>query len=282
MCLPVLVWGQKDTVIFIGPNGTLEPGAKKMLKKEIRLRGNKKARISTWKTDVDPEVLLFSERITIKKPDLQEINIKGRDFKENITRTFEKQPDGTFLFTDREGFQVKRTGTTLTKIPLLFHGEVTDYYPNGNKKSVSVYENNEMVSNRNWDNTGREYIQDIFYSVDQQPLFVRGTHNLHKHILNVFGESGIDLSQVEGRIVVGFVVMEDGSIDGLRIEKGLGRDLNDLAIQAFNSLPGVWQPARLEGQDVRFYQLFPINFIYKKFEFDYLELSGSMLYYTIN
>jgi len=87
---------------------------------------------------------------------------------------------------------------------------------------------------------------------------------------------------MESRLVVGFVVMENGEIDGIRIERGLGLDLNNLALTAFHTLQGTWQPARLNGENVRFYKLFPINFIYREFDFDYLEMRGSMLSWEIN
>ncbi len=282
LTFPILASGQKDTVFFFGPNGTLEPGANKILKKEIRQQNNKRVRITTWKIDQTQELLLFTERVRIKKPDIHNIRIKGREFSEKIRRVFEKQPDGLFHFTDWQNEQVKRTGSTLSKIPLLFHGEVIEYYESGIKKSESLYKHNELVSNTNWNEEGKEYINNIFYSVEQEPLFKSGTDFLHRHVLHIFDESGIDLTQVEGRIVVGFVVMENGSIEGLRIEKGLGQDLNNLALQALNTLPGEWQPAKLNGEKVRYYQLFPINFIYRKFDFDYLELKGNMLYWEIN
>ncbi len=279
---PLLTFGQKDTVIYFGPNGKLAPVTSKVLKKEIRKKNNKKVRIRTWKLDEGNEVLLFTENIKIKNSGVHDIRIKGRQFTERITRVFEVQPDGLFRFTERLNEQMKRKGTTRSKIPLLFQGEVTEYYSNGKVKSVSVYENNEMVSNENWLESGEKYIDDVFHSVDREPRFLRGTDLLHEHVLKAYRDSEIDLTQVEGRIVVGFVVMEDGSIDGLRIEQGLGRELNNLAVSSMNSLPGKWQPARINGKNVRFYQLFPINFIYQQFDFDFLELKGSMLYWHIN
>lgn len=279
---PFFVSGQNDTVIFFGPNGTLDTGATKVLKKEIRQQNKRKVRIRTLKLEKEQEVLLFTERITRRSPDIHNIQIKGQGFSEKITRRFEEQDDGSIRFTDWQDKKVKRTGITKTRIPLLFHGEVVEYYENGNKKSVSVYKSNELISNQNWKENGDEYIDNVFYSVEQEPRFLPGTDSLHIHVLETFRESRIDLTQVEGRIVVGFVVMKNGTIDGIRMEKGLGRELNDLAVKAMNSLPGEWQPAQLNGSSVRYYQLFPINFIYEKHDFDYLDLKGNTLYWEIN
>jgi len=281
--IPAFLMGQNDTLVFFGPNGKMNPAENPVLKKEIKFRGKNRAVIITEKIADDGTInFLFRERMVKKEPDLFQIRVKGRDFSERIVRRFESQPDGTLKFTDLQNERIKRTGYTLSKIPLVFHGELTEYHPNGNIKAVSVYENNELVSNQNWRENGERYIDNIFYSVDREPRFLRGTRALHDHVLKVFRESKVDLSQLEGRLLVGFVVMENGDIDGIRIEKGLGLEMNNLALTAFHTLRGEWQPARLNGENVRFYQQFPINFIYRKFDFDYLEMKGSMLYWEIN
>ncbi len=281
--LPLLLSGQNDTILYFGPNGKINSGENPVLKKEIKYRGKNRVRINTEKLADDGSwTFLFTERITRKSPDLFHIRIKGREFSERIVRHFESQPDGNIKFTDLQNNQIKRSGYTRSKIPLIFQGELTEYYPNGNIKSVSVYENNELISNQNWKEYGEKYINNIFYSVQREPRFLPGTQALLQHVLKTYRESKVDLSQIEGRLVVGFVVMENGDIDGIRIERGLGLELNNLALTAFHTLKGEWQPARLNGENVRFYQLFPINFIYRKFDFDYLEMKGSMLYWEIN
>jgi hypothetical protein len=90
------------------------------------------------------------------------------------------------------------------------------------------------------------------------------------------------MSQLEGKLIIGFVVMESGDIDGIKIEQGLIPEINELAIKAFSSLNGEWQPARLNGENVSYYQLFPINFIYSNYDFDALELRGGSLYWEVN
>lgn len=280
--IPLVLAGKNDTVIFFGPNGKMGPAESPVLKKEISYHGKKRARMRTFKSDEETWLMLFKERIEIQDSVTHHIQVQGEQFSSLVTRRFESMPDGTFRFTDYQDGQMKRSGYSLTKIPLLFHGTITEFFPGGNKKSESVYRNNELMSNKNWTINGQEYIQDIFYSVDREPRYLRGTHLLHNHVLKTFSESNVDMSQMEGKIVVGFVVLEDGTISGIRIDQGMNQVMNSLALKAFSTLPGEWQPALLNGENVRFYQLFPINFIYHKFEFDYLEMRGSMLYWDIN
>lgn len=281
--LPFWLSAQNDTVIYYGVNGKMTDTSHPVLRKIIKYKNKKRIKIITGKhLENDEWAINYTEKIFRKKADLYDIRVKGKDFSEQITREFVLQPDGTFHFTDLQDDKLKRTGTSLSKIPLTFHGELTEYYSNGNIKSVSVYENNELISNRNLKPDGEKYIDNIFYSVEREPRFLPGMQELHSHVLKTFRDSGIDLSQLEGRIVVGFVVMETGKIEGVRIEKGIGNELNNLALQAFFTLQGDWQPASINGENVRFYQLFPINFIYRKHDFDYLEMRGSMLYWQVN
>jgi hypothetical protein len=75
--------------------------------------------------------------------------------------------------------------------------------------------------------------------------------------------------------------MENGTIDGIKVLKGLGPNLNGVIFQSFLSLNeiGQWTPAKLNNQTVRYFQIFPINFIYKQLQFEFAEFRGSTLHY---
>ena len=279
--IPYFVLGQNIETIWLGPNGKLDP-LSKVMKKEVEFRSKKKATVKTYLVGSGPDKLLFTEHISVKNPYESQIRVKGEGFSESLTRTFVQQADGLLRFNDIQDGRIRRTGSTSDRIPLILQDTVMEYYRNGNKKSVSVYRNNELVSNRNWKENGEKYIDDIFISVEEEPLFKPGTVTLHDHVMGTFKNSNIDFSQVEGRMVIGFVVMETGDIDGIKIEQGLIPELNELAVKAFNSLNGEWKPARLNGESVRYYQLFPINFIYRNYDFNALELRGGSLYWEIN
>jgi hypothetical protein len=281
LVIPLLISGQENNVIYFGTNGKLNP-EKNILKKEIEYRGKRRITVKTYALNEETEKLLFTERILQKDPLQYQIRIKGDGFSEEITRSFETLTNERFEFTDRKGTQLIRTGTTLSKLPLILQDTVTEYYPGGNRKSESVYLNNELVSNKNWSADGEKYIDNIFFSVEEEPQYKEGTASLHNHILKTFRNSKLDISQVEGKIVVGFVVMESGKIAGIKIERGLSQELNDVARRAVSSLMGEWHPAILNDSYVRYYQLFPINFIYRQYIFDALELRGGTLYWQIN
>jgi hypothetical protein len=137
-----------------------------------------------------------------------------------------------------------------------------------------------LVSNENWLPNGNKYIDDVFYSVDSVAIFKPGNNVLHQHVLTALKDAKIDVNNVTGSIVVGFVVMEDGTIDGIRLLKGLGPKINEVVYQSIYTLPlrGNWNPAQLNGKTVRYFQVFPVNFkteynqlLYSKILHDYME-----------
>jgi hypothetical protein len=279
---PFLLFSQNNKTVYFGANGKVESIEKAKIRKEIKHVLFKRVKVITSNADEDNWQFLFSEKIKIVDDSTFKIKIRSDEFSGRVKRQFEKQENGTYKFTDWLDERIKRVGYSTTKIPLIFEGEVTDFYANGRIKSISQYKNNELITNKNWQPNGNPDVDDIFYSVDTGPLFEDGIGLLHKHILKTFKDSGIDVADVAGKLVVGFVVRTDGTIDGIRIVKGITGSVNAVALQSFQTLTGAWVPAKLDNRDVNYFQLFPINFITPQYDFDYLQMKGSMLYWVIN
>ena len=236
--------------------------------------------VKTYAVKEDKWILLYTEKIKRENGNSYKIKVKSDSFSGKIRRTFERMDDGQIKFTDWLGEQIKRTGITTSRIPLIFNGEVSEFYKNGQIKSISNYKNNELVSSKNWLPNGKPDADNIFYSVDKEPLFDDGVAKLHRHVLKTFRESGYDLTSVSGKLVVGFVVKENGNMGGVRIVKGISPNFNSVALKAFTSIMGTWTPAELDDKKVNYFQLFPINFIPNDVSFDSIELSGSQMHWT--
>ncbi len=279
---PTLLFSQIDTTFYFGVNGKTCNYETAVIKKKVKRGIFKKITVITSKLDDDGWHFLFSEKITVLSDTISKIKIRGDEFSGRIMRHFEKMENGTWKFTDWLKERIKRTGFSTSKVPLIFDGQITDFYKNGRIKSVSQYKNNELISNKNWLPTGEKDADNIFYSVDSVPLFKPGTEILNQHIVQAFKKAGISGDNVNGKIVVGFVVRTDGTISGVRVVKGFAESVDKVAINAFETLKGEWKPAMLNGQNVNYLQLFPINFIYDRYDFDYLQLKGSTLYWEIN
>jgi len=280
--LPMFSFSQKDTVYYYGVNGKINNPAKKEIMKQVDYRSKKKIKVKTYKTGEHDWQLIYSERMKAKNDSVFDIRMKGDEFSGQVTRIFEKLDDGTYKFTDWLDENIKRQGHTKSQIPLIFEGEVTEFYPRGTIKSISQYRNNELVFNQNWSPAGDELVDDIFYSVDEEPQFGPGIEALRQHVMKAIKDAKFDLLTVEGRVVVGIVVTKEGKIEGVQIVKGISQQLNGILVSAFNSLEGKWIPAKLNNNDVNYLQLLPINFIYNRYDFDYLEMEKGMMYWVIN
>ena len=223
---------------------------------------------------------LYFERIKIKTDNEYLIRKyqNGRQT-DKYVRFYTMEPDGTYKFVDMNNDAVKRKGTTTTKIPLNFEGEVIEFYKNESVKSKSIYHDNQLVSNENWLQNGEKYIDNIFYSADMPPSYDIEQANLLSHVSNEFSKH--KLIDISGTILVGFVIMEDGTLTGAQIVEGIVPDLDQVAVNALESFQGKWQPALLNNTYVRYYCTMPINF--KRADefvsFEYMDFTGGMLFY---
>ena len=278
--LSISVYCQQESVIYIGKNGRLTNQQHADIMQKIKVKSDTKTLVQSFQQNDTKWEKIYTERFTQLNDSTYQVNGSSKSDTQTSLRIFKPMADGTFQFKDIRKNQVVRQGFSTTKIPLTINGQLTEYYPKGQKKSVSDYRNNELISNQNWNENGEKYIDNIFYSTDTGPEFVPGNKALHQYLIKGFKNTGIDLSAISGSVIIAFVVMEDGTIDGLRLIKGLLPTVNAAAFQSFSNLKGEWKPARLNNQNVRYYQVFPINFIYKEHHLEFAEMRGSILHWA--
>lgn len=277
--LTASVYAQKESVRYIGTNGKLTTLKDAAYMQKISSKSAKSTKVQTYMLSEANWKQISTENYKRENDSTWQIRGNGNNIPKKSVRTFEKQGDEIWKFRDMEEEQVTRSGYARSVVPLMLHGKVTEYYLDGKKKSVSKYQNNELVSNENWNEDGTEYIDNIFYSVDDYPTFIPGTKVLHAHVLKSFKDAGYDISTVEGTIIIGFVVMENGTIRGVKTIKGLGPVLNDIAVESFKSLLGQWTPAKLNNEPVRYFQIFPINFKSNEQRMEFAELRGGTFHF---
>ncbi|MCH5231701.1 MAG: energy transducer TonB, partial [Muribaculaceae bacterium] len=66
-------------------------------------------------------------------------------------------------------------------------------------------------------------------------------------------------NDIQGRVVVKFVVEKDGSIGHAEIARGVDKDLDREALRVVNKMPK-WQPGKNNGVAVRSYFNLPVTF----------------------
>jgi periplasmic protein TonB len=66
-------------------------------------------------------------------------------------------------------------------------------------------------------------------------------------------------NDIEGTVVVAFVIEKDGSLSNFRILKDIGGGCGEAVIDVFKLMP-LWEPAKLRGQPVRINMKAPVKF----------------------
>lgn len=102
--------------------------------------------------------------------------------------------------------------------------------------------------------------EEIFVAVEQQAEFPGGTAAMMKWLINnVRYPESAQQNDIQGRVIVKFVVEKDGSIGKAEILKGVDRDLDREALRVVKKMPK-WQPGKNNGVAVRSYFNLPVVF----------------------
>ncbi len=111
------------------------------------------------------------------------------------------------------------------------------------------------------DNESNSDNEETIYSAVEEPAVfpggIEGLKNwLSKNI--IYPEDALE-NEIKGRVIVRFVINQDGSVSDPKIEKGVHKSLDDEAIRLVKSMPK-WTPGRNNGKAVRSYFNLPINY----------------------
>ncbi len=102
--------------------------------------------------------------------------------------------------------------------------------------------------------------EEIFVAVEQQAEFPGGMPALMKWLSNnIRYPEAAQQNDVQGRVIVKFVVEKDGSVTQAQIVKGVDKDLDKEALRVVNKMPK-WQAGKNNGVAVRSYFTLPVNF----------------------
>lgn len=102
--------------------------------------------------------------------------------------------------------------------------------------------------------------EEIFVAVEQMAEFPGGQAALMKWLSqNIRYPEAAQQNDIQGRVVVKFVVEKDGSIGQVSIAKGVDKDLDREAIRVVKKMPK-WQPGKNNGVAVRSYFNLPVTF----------------------
>ena len=97
----------------------------------------------------------------------------------------------------------------------------------------------------------------VFNYVDQMPST---DYNIKIYLSeNTHYPDSARVHNIEGRVVVKFVVDENGNVTDAKIIKSINKYLDDEALRVVNSMPR-WKPGKQNGKPVKVYFTLPIAF----------------------
>lgn len=101
---------------------------------------------------------------------------------------------------------------------------------------------------------------EVFVAVEQQAMFPGGPSALNKWLSSHINyPASAQQNDIQGRVIVKFVVSKNGSISQAQVVKGVDRDLDREAIRVVKSMPK-WQPGKNNGQPVNSWFTLPVVF----------------------
>ena len=101
---------------------------------------------------------------------------------------------------------------------------------------------------------------EIFTIVEEMPGFPGGDEKLFKYLgENIKYPAMAKDAGIKGVVYVTFVVKEDGSIDGVKVLRGIGGGCDEEAMRVVKSMPK-WKPGKQRGKNVRVQYNLPIRF----------------------
>ena len=118
----------------------------------------------------------------------------------------------------------------------------------------------ERIIINNPDKRSSETEEEIWVAVEQQAEFPGGVQALMKWLTeNLRYPEEAQENEIEGRVVVKFIVEKDGSVSNVTVVRGVHKALDSEAFRVVRSMPA-WEPGRNEGEPVRSYFNLPITF----------------------
>ena len=102
--------------------------------------------------------------------------------------------------------------------------------------------------------------QDVYESVEQMPEFPGGMEEMMKFLqMNIQYPANAAKNNVEGRVILQFVVEKDGQIGDVKVARSVDPELDAEALRVVKSMPN-FIPGRQDGKPVAVWYTLPISF----------------------
>lgn len=98
---------------------------------------------------------------------------------------------------------------------------------------------------------------DVYVFVEQMP---QASFDMNDYLAkNIRYPPEAKKNEVQGRVIVKFIVNEDGSITDEKVVRGIGAGCDEEAVRVIRNMPK-WKPGKQNGKPVKVYYTLPITF----------------------
>jgi TonB family protein len=136
-------------------------------------------------------------------------------------------------------------------------GKFVIYWENNKLKRQELHEDDSLIAGKCYDTTGHEI---AFYKYAEMPVFPGGESALMTFLrMHIHYPASAVENDIQGRVIVDFVVDKNGKIQDVNISKGVYPSLDKEAIRVVKSMPD-WIPGKQDGNTVNVSYKVPIKF----------------------
>ena len=133
----------------------------------------------------------------------------------------------------------------------------TDFDKGTDDRNVTREHKNEVIVEEKKPEPVKE---EVFKAVEQMPTFPGGDAELMKGLRDHIQYPTVAMeNNIQGRVVVQFVVTKTGKVGEVKVVRSVDRDLDKEAIRVCKSLPD-FIPGRMNGQAVNVWYTLPVQF----------------------
>ena len=100
----------------------------------------------------------------------------------------------------------------------------------------------------------------VYQIVEEMPVFPGGEQAMMKFVAeNINYPQEAKDKEIAGRVFVSFVVEKDGSVDEVKVMRGIGGGCDEEVVRVVKAMPK-WKPGKQDGKPVRVNYMMPFNF----------------------
>ena len=122
------------------------------------------------------------------------------------------------------------------------------------KASTATYPDNPAEDKMKPDKNG------VYQMVEEMPKYPGGEQAMMKFVADniKYPEEAKD-KNIAGRVFVSFIVEKDGSVNEVKVMRGIGGGCDEEAVRVISAMPK-WTPGKQKGEPVRVSYMMPLNF----------------------